>query len=78
MSRDNFSTIELVEIADALEMQLVLKDKENGKEYVIDYPQEEKGKSKRNMTEEEKKAAQEKSMRTKARNAMESEDADSK
>lgn len=78
MSRDNFSTIELVEIADALEMQLVLKDKENGKEYVIDYPQEEKGKSKRNMTEEEKKAAQEKSMRTKARNAMENENSDSK
>ncbi|MCI6682815.1 hypothetical protein [Roseburia faecis] len=56
----------------------MLKDKENGKEYVIDYPQEEKGKSKRNMTEEEKKAAQEKSMRTKARNAMENEDPDNK
>ena len=70
MTRDNFSTIELVEIADALEMQLVLKDKNNGKEYVIDYPEEDKGKSKRNMTEEKKKAAQEKSMRTKARNAI--------
>ena len=69
MNRDKFSTVELVEIADALEMNLILKDKENGKEYIIDYPDELKGKSKRNMTEEEKKVAQEKSMKTKARNA---------
>jgi DNA-binding Xre family transcriptional regulator len=47
MIRDNFSTIELVEIADALNMQLVLKDNADGKEYVIDYPAEEKGKPKR-------------------------------
>lgn len=69
MNRDKFSTVELVEIADALEMNLILKDKENGKEYIIDYPDDLKGKSKRNMTEEEKKVAQEKSMKTKARNA---------
>lgn len=69
MNRDKFSTVELVEIADALEMNLILKDKRNGKEYIIDYPDELKGKSKRNMTEEEKKVAQEKSMKTKARNA---------
>lgn len=69
MNRDKFSTVELVEIADALEMNLILKDKENGKEYIIDYPDELKGKSKRNMTEEEKKVAQEKSMQTKAKNA---------
>ena len=69
MNRDKFSALELVEIADALEMNLILKDKENGTEYVIDYPDELKGKSKRNMTEEEKKAAQEKSMQTKAKNA---------
>ena len=68
MNRDKFSALELVEIADALEMNLILKDKENGTEYVIDYPDELKGKSKRNMTEEEKKAAQEKSMQTKAKN----------
>lgn len=68
MNRDKFSALELVEIADALEMNLILKDKENGDEYIIDYPDELKGKSKRNMTEEEKKAAQEKSMQTKARN----------
>ena len=61
--------IELVEIADALEMNLVLKDKTDGTEYVIDYPEDKKGKSKRNMTEEEKKAAQKKSEATKARNA---------
>ena len=59
------SIIELVKIADGLEMQLMLKDRENGK-------------SKRNMTEEEKKVAQEKSMRAKARNARESETSDNK
>lgn len=107
MNRDKFSALELVEIADALGMNLVLKDKdieqsileyaeilkasgksdesiqtyitcireyynwmmENHKEFIIDYPDEEKGKSKRNMTEEEKRIAQEKSMQTKARNA---------
>lgn len=47
MNRDNFSTLELVEIADALEMQLLLKSKLDGKEYIIDYPAEEKGKPKR-------------------------------
>lgn len=47
MSRDNFSTLELVEIADALDMQLLLKNKFDGKEYIIDYPEEEKGKPKR-------------------------------
>lgn len=54
-----------MKIADGLEMQLMLKDRENGK-------------SKRNMTEEEKKVAQEKSMRAKARNARESETSDNK
>lgn len=47
MNRDNFSTLELVEIADALEMQLILKNTSDGKEYVIDYPEEQKGKPKR-------------------------------
>lgn len=37
MNRDNFSTLELVEIADALEMQLLLKNTSDGKEYIIDY-----------------------------------------
>ena len=69
MNRDKFSALELVEIADALGMNLLLKDKVDGTEYIIDYPSELKGKSKRNMTEEEKKIAQEKSMQTKARNA---------
>lgn len=77
MNRDKFSALELVEIADALGMKLVLKEKDtineedlkNNKEFIIDYPDELKGKSKRNQTEEEKKAAQEKSMQTKARNA---------
>lgn len=106
MSRDKFSSLELVEIADALEMNLILRDKDidsiiNGykkymkdnkisdkdiettisyvkpflqfllekQEHIIDYPKDEKGKSKRNMTEEEKKAAQKKSEETKARNA---------
>ena len=69
LNRDKFSAIELVEIADALEMNLILKDKDTAKEYIIDYPDELKGKSKRNMTEEQKKIAQEKSMMTKAKNA---------
>lgn len=69
MNRDKFSALELVEIADALNMNLILKDKETKQEFIIDYPEEEKGKSKRNMTEEEKRIAQEKSMQTKARNA---------
>lgn len=107
MNRDKFSAVELVEIADAFGMKLVLKDgdmekaildfeetlkqkgkdndtiqvyldcikeynnwlTENNKEFVIDYSDDLKGKSKRNMTEEEKKAAQEKSMITKAKNA---------
>lgn len=71
MNRDKFSALELVEIADALGMKLILKDEVNGKEYIIDYPNELKGKSKRNMTEEEKRAAQEKSMLTKAKRAKE-------
>lgn len=107
MNRDKFSAVELVEIADALGMKLVLKDKDieknildfeeilkqsgknddtiqvyldcvreyhnwimqNNREFVIDYSEDLKGKSKRNMTDEEKKAAQEKSMMTKAKNA---------
>lgn len=55
IKRDNFSTLELVEIADALGVQLILKDGEN--EYRIDYPEDQKGKPKRNMTAKEKKEA---------------------
>lgn len=51
MTRDNFSTLELVEIADALNMKLILKNNDDGKEYVIDYPEEEKGKPKRKVKE---------------------------
>jgi transcriptional regulator with XRE-family HTH domain len=107
MNRDNFSTLELVEIADSLEMELILKDKdieshineykkllmdsgkseeevkfyvkcireyhtwsiEHEREFIIDYPDDLKGKSKRNMSEEAKEAAIEKSKQTKARNA---------
>ena len=48
LNRDNFSTLELVEIADALNMKLILKNESDGKEYFIDYPADEKGKPKRN------------------------------
>jgi transcriptional regulator with XRE-family HTH domain len=103
MNRDKFSTLELVEIADSLDLDLILKDKDveshikeyeemlrdsgkseeeakisakcireyqawsikHKKEFVIDYPNELKGKPKRNMTEEAKKEAAEKSKRTK-------------
>ena len=44
--RDNFSALELVEIADALGVELILKD--GKKEYKIDYPSDQKGKPKRN------------------------------
>ena len=74
MSRDKFFPLELVEIVDTLEMNLILKDKADGTEYVIDYPEDEKGKLKRNMTEEEKKAAQKKSEETKTRNAKRNAD----
>ena len=46
MNRDKFSALELVEIADALEMNLILKDKADGTEYIIDYPDELKRKIK--------------------------------
>ncbi len=48
LNRDNFSSLELVEIADALEMKLMLKNENTQKEYIIDYPPESKGKPKRN------------------------------
>lgn len=54
MNRDNFSTLELVEIADALNMKLILKNISDEKEYLIDYPPDCKGKPKRtNKTTEE-------------------------
>ncbi len=51
LNRDNFSTLELVEIADALNMQLVLKNISDKTEYLIDYPSEYKGKPKRTKKE---------------------------
>ena len=47
LNRDNFSTLELVEIADALNMRLILKNVSDQKEYLIDYPADSKGKPKR-------------------------------
>ena len=53
MNRDDFSTLELVEIADALNMRLILKNISDEKEYLIDYPANCKGKPKRtNKTSE--------------------------
>ena len=56
MTRDNFSALELVEIADALELKLMLVPKGSTitEGYVIDYPAEQKGKPKRSS----KKAAE--------------------
>ena len=48
MKRDNFSTIETCEIADVLGMELLLRDKETGEEYIIDYPDDQKFQPKRN------------------------------
>ena len=63
IKRDNFSALELVEIADALDVQLILKDGKN--EYRIDYPADQKGKPKRNMTTKEKEEAVAKARATK-------------
>lgn len=63
IKRDNFSALELVEIADALGVQLILKDGE--KEYRIDYPEDQKGKPKRNMTAKAKEKAVAKAKATK-------------
>ena len=63
IKRDNFSALELVEIADALGVQLILKD--GKKEYRIDYPADQKGKPKRNMTAKEKEIAVAKAKATK-------------
>lgn len=46
-NRDNFSSLELVEIADTLGMELLFKNKDDGKEYIIDYPNEMKFQPKR-------------------------------
>ena len=41
------------QIADALEMQLLLKNTSDGKEYIIDYKKKKKGKPKRGRKSEE-------------------------
>ena len=47
INRDNFTSLELTEIADVLDCQILYRDKETGEEYTIDYPQELKFKPKR-------------------------------
>lgn len=47
INRDNFTSLELTELAEVLDMQLIFKDKSNGEEYIIDYPEEIKFKPKR-------------------------------
>lgn len=47
INRDNFTSLELTELAEVLDMQLMFKDKSNGEEYIIDYPEEIKFKPKR-------------------------------
>lgn len=51
ISRDNFTTLELVEIAEVLGMELILRNKEDKTEYIIDYPTEKKFQPKRKKTE---------------------------
>lgn len=72
MGRNNFSTLELVEIADVLDMKLILKSSD-GNEYVIDYPDEDKGKAKRQMSKEAIQIANEKSEATKEKNLKKTE-----
>lgn len=72
--RDNFSALELVEMADALGMELILRKSNKGQlkegEYLLDYPEDQKGKAKRKMTEQAKKIAVEKSKETKAKHSL--------
>lgn len=63
LNRGSFSALDLVEIAEVLNMELAFVDTE--KKYVVEYPEEEKFKSKRNETEEQKKRLIEKAMETK-------------
>lgn len=64
--RDSFSALDLVEIADVLNLELVYLDKEDKCTYKIDYNPEQKFKSKRNESEEDKKTLIEKAMKTKS------------
>lgn len=48
MSRDNFTSIELNEIADVLDLELIFKDKTDLLEYIINYPENAKFQPKRN------------------------------
>lgn len=52
LNRDNFTSLELTEIADSLTCQLLFKDKESGEEYLIDYPADKKFQPKRNDKKE--------------------------
>lgn len=47
LNRENYTASELCGIADVLNMELLLRDKESGEEYIIDYPEELKFKPKR-------------------------------
>lgn len=51
---DNFSVLELVEIADTLGMELIFKNIEDGKEYIINYPDDVKFQPKRKSTKKER------------------------
>lgn len=63
LSRGSFSALDLVEIAEVLDMELAFVDSKE--KYVIEYLEEEKFKSKRNETEEQKKRLIEKALETK-------------
>lgn len=63
LNRGSFSALDLVEIAEVLDMELAFVDSKE--KYVIEYPEEEKFKSKRNETEEQKKRLIEKALETK-------------
>lgn len=53
LGRGNLSLLEMVEIADALSMELVLRDRMEQIEYRIDFPKELKGRPKRNNMKEQ-------------------------
>lgn len=77
MKRDSFSGKELVEIGIKTGMKLAFVDKESGKQYDICYEEDELFKPKRkadDRTEEQRKESAMKSVNTRKKNKLESED----
>lgn len=68
LARGSFSALELVEIADVLDMDIAFCNKGNSNDrYIIEYDESEKFKAKRKETEEQKRKLIEKALETKSK-----------